>query len=130
MKFAIDEAVDHEFFEVPLVVKRLSDELDNVTAVDSNGAKMRTHITSTGLVFTTISDNAPSFNEFFPGLEDILKTVDFRTRPYQRSINYEGHFNWKTMVDGYQECLHCQYTHLSFSEFYPPTFYHVVNHHN
>lgn len=33
------------------------------------------------------------------------------------------------MVDGYQECLHCQYTHRSFSVKYPPTFYEVHNHH-
>lgn len=32
------------------------------------------------------------------------------------------------MVDGYQECLHCQYTHRSFSVKYPPTFYEVHNH--
>jgi hypothetical protein len=34
------------------------------------------------------------------------------------------------MVDGYQECLHCQYTHPSFSVYYPPTFYTVYNHQN
>lgn len=34
------------------------------------------------------------------------------------------------MVDGYQECLHCQYTHPSFSVYYPPTFYTVYNHEN
>ncbi|BAE61900.1 unnamed protein product [Aspergillus oryzae RIB40] len=33
-------------------------------------------------------------------------------------------------VDGYQECLHCQYTHPSFSVYYPPTFYTVHNHQN
>ena len=81
-------------------------------------------------MFTTITENAPSFEDFFPGLEEVLATVDFTKRPYRRSIKYEGHFNWKTMVDGYQECLHCQYTHPSFSELYPPTFYSVVNHHN
>jgi hypothetical protein len=33
-------------------------------------------------------------------------------------------------VDGYQECLHCQYTHRSFSVLYPPTFYAVHNYGN
>lgn len=56
--------------------------------------------------------------------------MDFTKLPYRRSIKYEGKFNWKTMVDGYQECLHCQYTHPSFSVFYPPTFYTVYNHKN
>jgi hypothetical protein len=36
----------------------------------------------------------------------------------------------KIRVDGYQECLHCQYTHPSFSVYYPPTFYTVYNHEN
>jgi hypothetical protein len=31
-------------------------------------------------------------------------------------------------IDGFQECLHCQYTHPTFSKFYPPTFYAVTNH--
>ena len=87
-------------------------------------------MTLTGLLFTTISDAAPTFDEFFPDLEDTLKSVDFTQRPYRRSIDYPGKFNWKTMVDGYQECLHCQYTHPSFSVLYPPTFYNVINHTN
>lgn len=33
-------------------------------------------------------------------------------------------------VDGYQECLHCQYTHPSFSIYYPPKTYAVRNFHN
>jgi hypothetical protein len=36
----------------------------------------------------------------------------------------------RARVDGYQECLHCQYTHPSFSIYYPPTFYTVRNKHN
>ena len=31
-------------------------------------------------------------------------------------------------VDGYQECLHCQYTHRAFSALYPPEPYAVQNH--
>lgn len=94
------------------------------------GRVLRSHLTRTGLLFTTISEDAPTFDEFFPELEDTLASVDFTCRPYRRSIKYEGHFNWKTMVDGYQECLHCQYTHPAFSILYPPTFYNVINHNN
>jgi Ring hydroxylating alpha subunit (catalytic domain) len=39
-------------------------------------------------------------------------------------------FSLRSRIDGYQECLHCQYTHPSFSNFYPPTFYTVNNHGN
>ncbi|KAL4898631.1 hypothetical protein BDV59DRAFT_206918 [Aspergillus ambiguus] len=88
------------------------------------------HVTRTGLVFAALSNEAPAFHEYFPDLEPLLERVDFTKRPYKRSIKYEGRFNWKTMVDGYQECLHCQYTHPSFSIYYPPTFYEVHNHRN
>lgn len=129
-KFDVGEAIDYEFSGVSIKIRRTSDDPNSIEAIDPNGNVRKTHITSTGLVFATISNEASSFEEFFPGLEEVLQTVDFTKRPYRRSIKYEGHFNWKTMVDGYQECLHCQYTHPSFSELYPPTFYNVVNHHN
>ncbi|KAK4544578.1 hypothetical protein LTR36_004150 [Oleoguttula mirabilis] len=126
-KFSSGEPVGYEFSDVSLTVTASE---TGVKVVNRHVKELRSHITRTGLAFTTISDDAPAFDDFFPGLEDILDRVDFTTRPYRRSIDYEGHFNWKTMVDGYQECLHCQYTHPSFSVLYPPTFYSVINHHN
>jgi hypothetical protein len=101
----------------------------HVLSVDK-GSDFKSYITETGLLFTTISDQAPSFDEFFPDIKPLIGTVDFTKLPHRRSIKYEGKFNWKTMVDGYQECLHCQYTHPSFSVYYPPTFYTVYNHEN
>ncbi|KAJ9315495.1 hypothetical protein C8Q69DRAFT_472636 [Paecilomyces variotii] len=103
---------------------------DIKVTVVKDGTELRNHVTPTGLVFATLSNDAPSFHEFYPDLEPLLERVDFTKRPYRRSIKYEGNFNWKTMVDGYQECLHCQYTHPSFSVYYPPTFYTVYNHKN
>jgi hypothetical protein len=108
----------------------LTTRCNQLTNRSLQGAELRSHVTPTGLLFTTISPSAPSFHDFFPGLEALLARVDFRRLPYRRSIDYPGHFNWKTMVDGYQECLHCQYTHPSFSVLYPPTFYAVINRHN
>lgn len=34
------------------------------------------------------------------------------------------------MIDGFQECLHCQYCHPGLSKLYPTETYHVVNHQN
>jgi len=131
IKFQPGEPVEYEFAQVPLRVTRPKDDGEPIKVISSEDNKeLRSHITSTGLLFTTISDQAPSFHTFFPGLEEKLSTVDFTTRPYRRSLQYSGNFNWKTMVDGYQECLHCQYTHPSFSVLYPPTFYAVSNHTN
>jgi hypothetical protein len=107
---------------------------------------LRYHITENGLLFVTISDAAPGFDEFFPDLMEVAGHVDFRARPYRKSIVYEGRYNWKTMydrrcpctimmltvmrIDGYQECLHCKYTHPNFSKLYPTTFYKVHPHVN
>ncbi|KKY18291.1 putative Rieske [Diplodia seriata] len=106
-----------------------SQELYNLErrAVFFKDQEVRSRTTSTGLLFATISDDAPDFDDFFPDLEPLLSRVDFTKLPHRRSLKYEGRFNWKTMVDGYQECLHCQYTHPSFSIYYPPTFYSVKN---
>ncbi|KAK9583927.1 hypothetical protein V6Z90_006490 [Aspergillus fumigatus] len=132
----IGEKVEYEIAQQSIIAFRSSGDAafpgpDEIQVVSvRTGRKLRSHVTSTGLVFSTLSDEAPNFEEYFPGLEALLERVDFTKLPYRRSIKYEGHFNWKTMVDGYQECLHCQYTHPSFSVYYPPTFYTVNNHQN
>ncbi|PUU83738.1 hypothetical protein B9Z19DRAFT_1118876 [Tuber borchii] len=97
---------------------------------DNDDGSIHVHFTSSGLVFITLSSDSLAFEEFFPDLEPLLSRVDFTKLKYRRSISYEGCFNWKTMIDGYQECLHCQYAHPSFSKLYPPTFYSIQNHGN
>ncbi|KAL4905301.1 hypothetical protein BDW74DRAFT_153391 [Aspergillus multicolor] len=133
---AFGDVVEYEIAQQPIQAVRctgegkmpVADEIE-VTCADT-GTILGHHVTPTGLVFTTLSNDAPSFHEYFPELEPLLQRVDFTKLPYKRSIKYEGRFNWKTMVDGYQECLHCQYTHPSFSIYYPPTWYKVHNHVN
>ncbi|TQB75899.1 hypothetical protein MPDQ_001500 [Monascus purpureus] len=132
----VGEEVHYEIAQKKICAVRTSATTD-IPAVDDikvicadTGATVRSHLTPTGLLFSSLSDDAPSFHEYFPDLEGLLQRVDFTKLPHRRSIKYEGRFNWKTMVDGYQECLHCQYTHPSFSVYYPPTFYTVYNHRN
>ncbi|KAK8190261.1 hypothetical protein HDK77DRAFT_245989 [Phyllosticta capitalensis] len=122
----LEDSVEYEVAQIPLLVTKDDDGTLKVVKKDTD-QEVRSHVTPTGLLFATISDDAPSFEDFFPDLLQLLGRVDFTKLPHRRSIKYEGRFNWKTMVDGYQECLHCQYTHPSFSVFYPPTFYSVKN---
>ncbi|QDS72416.1 hypothetical protein FKW77_009061 [Venturia effusa] len=131
-RFGVEnEAVDYEMAGIKLSVRRRSMLSNDIVVFNAETAEeLQSYITHSGLLFSTISSMAPSFNEYFPDLEPLLARVDFTQLPYRRSIKYEGRFNWKTMVDGYQECLHCQYTHPSFSLFYPPAFYAVHNHTN
>lgn len=65
--------------------------------VRTKGTVIRSHFTSSGLVFVTLSDDSLPFREFFPDLEPLLARVDFTKLKYRRSIAYEGDFNWKTM---------------------------------
>lgn len=129
-----DERVIYEIAQVTLIVANESPESDTINTdgivvyTEDKTREIKQHITRTGLLFATLSLDAPTFEEYFIGLEELTNKVDFKKLPHRRSISYEGRFNWKTMIDGYQECLHCQYTHPTFSKFYPPTFYSVTNH--
>ncbi|OJJ43194.1 hypothetical protein ASPZODRAFT_136386 [Penicilliopsis zonata CBS 506.65] len=126
VKFS-DEPVVYEIAQYEIEARK-KDGL--VTVVDPKTKKpVKHHITKTGLLFSTVTDEAPSFDEYFPGLEDLLASVQFKL-PYRHGISYDGKFNWKAMVDGYQECLHCAYTHPSFSVLYPSTSYQVTNYKN
>jgi len=127
-KFQSEEEVQFEIAQVAFTVRNDGESLK--VFEDSTGEELQSHQTATGLVFSAISSAAPSFGEFFPGLEDLLKSYDFTRLPLRRSIRYEGRYNWKTLIDGFQECLHCQYTHVEFCKLYPATFYQVVSHQN
>lgn len=61
------------------------------------GKVLRHHLTPNGLLFGTISDDAPSFEGYFPDLMPVLNTVNFLKLPYRHSVRYTGKFNWKTM---------------------------------
>ncbi|KAH9903704.1 hypothetical protein F4778DRAFT_95183 [Xylariomycetidae sp. FL2044] len=125
-KFADGKPVEYEFAGVELVVERAGDEFSVLRR--DNRQPVPHKLTSSGLVFTALSPEAPTFEAFFPGLEELLDRVDFTKLPHRRTLSYEGRFNWKTMVDGYQECLHCKTTHVSFNNLYPTTTYAVTNH--
>lgn len=104
------------------------DEKDPSTMTDK---RVRLAQTKTGLCFICFDEDGPSLEEYFgEKLIELLDSVDFKQRPHRRSIKYTGKFNWKTMIDGYQECLHCKYTHPNFNKYYPSEFYAVENYKN
>jgi hypothetical protein len=78
-------------------MRGLSLAVEHIDLIGIQASPLRYHITPTGLIFATISDEAPSFHEYFPDLEPLLQRVDFTRLPYRHSIKYEGRFNWKTM---------------------------------
>lgn len=91
---------------------------------------MRTHLTKTGLVFLTLSDETVPFADFFPGFENKIAHADFTELGLQRPLTYQSSNNWKATVDAYQECLHCSYAHPEFAKTFAPSGYNVVEMHN
>lgn len=117
------------------VQKHPESDVVEVYYVDENGVQttpVRFEQSKTGLVFVCFDDQAPCMEDYFGGNEliDLIDSVDFTKLPYRRSIQYKGKFNWKTMNDGFQECLHCKFSHPSFNKFYPSEFYAVENYTN
>ncbi|CAG9941785.1 unnamed protein product [Clonostachys rosea f. rosea IK726] len=120
----------HEMVQVDLIVRRTSEDWTSLRVLAKDGSEVRSHLTTTGLLFVTLSNETPSFKESLPGLEDLIGHVDFTKREVRRSLRYVGKYNWKTFIDGFQECLHCAYAHKEFSKRYTPTTYKVLNNSN
>ncbi|KAF5683477.1 c6 zinc finger domain-containing protein [Fusarium circinatum] len=120
----------YDMGQFKFTVRRESEDWKSIQVLTSDGTLMRRHITRTGLVFITFSNSTPEFNEYFPGLEELISTVDFTAFPFRKSLKYTGKYNWKTLIDGFQECLHCSFAHPSFSKVYAPTTYKVLNEQN
>lgn len=95
--------------------------------------RVNTVVTKTGLVFFTHERKpSKSFEEYFNGdeLNNFIDTVDFRKYPLRRSLIYECDYSFMAFIDGYQECLHCTYTHPGLAKAYPLEFYKVEAHTN
>ncbi|TFK54568.1 ISP domain-containing protein [Heliocybe sulcata] len=107
---------------------RKAPQFDNVPGFNKseNGLfSIHTHVTDTGLVFVnfTASPNPPPFQEIFRGFEDEMKEFDFSQYEYRESYELRGDFNWKALMDGYQECYHCPTAHPGLTKaFSIPTY--------
>ncbi|KAM0815847.1 putative Choline monooxygenase, chloroplastic [Seiridium cardinale] len=126
-RFAVDKSIEREIAGARITV---TENAGDYSVVNGKQQILPVHVTKSGLIFAALTPSAPGFEEYFYGLNELVDKVDFTKLPHRRSLSYEGHFNWKTMVDGYQECLHCTYTHRAFSARYPITSYAVHNHGN
>lgn len=84
------------------------------------------HTTLQGLVFINFdsSDEGPlSFDEYYAGIEEEMGEFDFSKYEFHTSFHLDGNFNWKAIVDAYQECYHCPTAHPELSKaFEMPTY--------
>ncbi|KAG7844548.1 hypothetical protein KL941_003924 [Ogataea angusta] len=90
--------------------------------------EIRSHTTKEGLVFINFdnTDEYTPFEEFFAGLDQEMAEYDFDDYEYHMSYELDGEFNWKTLMDGYQECYHCPTAHPGLNSAFKMETYKVV----
>lgn len=90
--------------------------------------EIKTHVSRQGLVFINFDNTEKStpFEEFFAGLENEMDEYDFTDYEYHMSYELDGQFNWKTLMDGYQECYHCPTAHPGLNQAFKMETYKVV----
>ncbi|GME72500.1 unnamed protein product [Ambrosiozyma monospora] len=95
--------------------------------------KVRHVVTDNGLVFVTHKADECDLWDYYGGeLEQFISgdKADCRSFPLRKRLVYECDYNFITFLDGYQECLHCKYTHPGLASIYPFEAYKVDNHTN
>lgn len=90
---------------------------------------IKTHVTPQGLIFVNFCNDPEQFVEFdewFGGLQTEMNEFDFSDYEYHMSYELDGQFNWKTLMDGYQECYHCPTAHPGLNSAFKMETYKVV----
>lgn len=112
---------------------RKAPHFDNVEGFEKEENSLfpiKTHTTDQGLVFINFdndeSEDFIPFDKWFEGLNVELNEFDFGDYEYHMSYELDGQFNWKTLMDGYQECYHCPTAHPGLSTAFKMETYKVV----
>lgn len=104
------------------------DQVEGFTKEENSLFPIKTHQTDQGLVFINLSneEGVLGFDEWFAGLQQEMSEFDFSDYEYHMSYELDGQFNWKTLMDGYQECYHCPTAHPGLSTAFKMDTYKVV----
>ena len=87
------------------------DNVEGFVKEENSLFPINTHVTPQGLVFVNFSSDPIPFDDWFLGLTSEMNEFDFSDYEYHMSYELDGKFNWKTLMDGYQECM----LHLTLS---------------
>lgn len=103
------------------------DQVEGFKKEENSLFPIKTHVSESGLVFVNFSnDDVIPFDEWFSGLKTEMSEYDFNDYEYHMSYELDGQFNWKTLMDGYQECYHCPTAHPGLSTAFKMETYKVV----
>lgn len=105
------------------------DNVEGFNKVENSLFPIKTHVTPQGLIFVNFCndpDQMVEFDKWFEGLNAEMDEFDFSDYEYHMSYELDGQFNWKTLIDGYQECYHCPTAHPGLSSAFKIDTYQVV----
>ncbi|CUM66840.1 uncharacterized protein PRCAT00004524001 [Priceomyces carsonii] len=104
------------------------DKVEGFNKDENSLFSIKTHTTPQGLVFVNFSteEDVIPFDEWFNGIQGELNEFDFSDYEYHMSYELDGQFNWKTLMDGYNECYHCPTAHPGLSTAFKMETYKVV----
>lgn len=106
------------------------DKVEGFKKEENSLFPIKTHVTEQGLVFINFNNDESEdfipFDKWFEGLSSEMNEFDFDDYEYHFSYELDGQFNWKTLMDGYQECYHCPTAHPGLSKAFSMETYKVV----
>ncbi|KAI9021841.1 putative phenylpropionate dioxygenase [Hyaloraphidium curvatum] len=113
-------------------------QFENVPGFDpsQNGLyPIAVHVTEPGGFVFVNMDNGKNgepvqFKDWFGDMESAHLgdgMVNFEDYKFHMEYTMEGDFNWKTLMDGYQECYHCPVAHPGLAKDYNTATYTVTN---
>ena len=82
-----------------------------------------------GMIFITFNPDPYPFADRQQELLQEFQSANFNMAAYHydRQLRWEGNFNWKAWVEGYQECYHCPTIHPIFNRDFQLGKYQVKN---
>jgi choline monooxygenase len=69
-----------------------------------------------GLVFVSLDDDVPPFEEVYAGIVERIAPIDLSAMRYQRRETYDIDCNWKVYIDNYLEGYHLPHVHPGLSK--------------
>eukprot|EP01116_Phalansterium_solitarium_P023220 TRINITY_DN8025_c0_g1_i1.p1 TRINITY_DN8025_c0_g1~~TRINITY_DN8025_c0_g1_i1.p1 ORF type:complete len:403 (-),score=108.79 TRINITY_DN8025_c0_g1_i1:650-1807(-) len=80
-----------------------------------------------GMVFINFDPKCRPLNEWLADLTEPVSKYNIKDYTLVRTFVFDQKNNWKTFVDGYQECYHCPLVHDNLRRTYQLAQYKVVN---
>lgn len=108
-------------------------DFSNFESNNNNLFPVHIHVDKLGFIWVNLESlDTPSisWNDLFEGVDSRAVYDDFNFEEYKfdHTWSMQGRYNWKTLGDNYNECLHCKTAHPDASPFVEISSYRVEGH--